>query len=110
MPSGCIGLEWCAERLTEVQAGRLASGMPNKASLYVDALDTVGRGAGICRTTRHSRPAMAATSDPEGLFLGRKLLRESPEEVLPLDLLLEKAYSCKKGVWPAGVGLPSCLC
>lgn len=36
---------------------------------------------------------MAATSDPEGLFLGRKLLRESPEEVVPLDLLVAKYKS-----------------
>ncbi len=92
MPSGCIGLEWCAERLTEVQAGRLASGMPNKASLYVDALDTVAALVELeelgsaARLGTHGQP-WPQRLIRKALFLGRKLLRESHLEVVPFVLL-----------------------
>ena len=47
---------------------------------FVEVIDG-GRGVGICSTTRHSQPAIAATSDPEAFFLGRKLLRESRQRL-----------------------------
>jgi len=60
--------------------------MPNKASLMRSPLvEELGSAARLCT---HGQPwPQRPTSDPEGLFLGRKLLRESPEEVVPLDLL-----------------------
>ena len=81
MPSECCVLEWCAQRWTRCrQGGRRAE--PG----FVEVIDG-GRGVGICSTTRHSQPAIAATSDPEAFFLGKKVIEAEPSDVVPLHLL-----------------------
>ena len=89
MLSECCVLEWCAQRWTRCRQGGWCA-EPG----FVEVIDG-GRGVGICSTTRHSQPAIAATSDPEAFFLGKKVIEGEPSDVVPLDPLAVMVAACK---------------